>query len=164
MRPRRPIPLAEVELELRCTGLRSFDGAPEAALSTVHAVGDWNEIRARLPDGERRRVADGVTLPGVLTLRKHLVRGESGAPVVGMEAVPIVFDDDEVTMGFRPPLAGSSDTALSAIDGLLDSFFQTLRSNGLDSRSVAKRLSGFRGRGFEDPVALHDRLVGRSSP
>lgn len=164
MRPSQPLSLEEVDLELRCTGLPTFAQMPDAAVSTVQAVGGWNEIRARLPDDEARRVAGGVTLPGLLSLRTHLCRESSGAPVVGLEAVPVVFDGDTVTMGFRPPVVGSTEDAIDAVDDLLDSLFERLRDNGLDSRAVAQRIASDRGQSVGDPVAVHDRLAHQSSP
>jgi hypothetical protein len=164
VRPRRPLSLEKVELELRCTGLPTFAQMPDAAVSTVQAVGGWNEIRARLPDGEARRVAGGVTLPGLLSLRTHLSRECRGAPVVGLEAVPVVFEDEEVTLGFRPPVVGTTEEAMDVVDDLLDSLFERLRDNGLDSRAVAERIASDRGQTVGDPVAVHDRLAQQPPP
>lgn len=164
VRPHRPLPVSEVSLDLRCSGLPTFTESPEEAVSTIQAIGDWNEIRARLPDGEERRVAGGVTLPGLLELREHVERGSRGAPVVGMEAVPVVNDGERVTLGFRPPLSGRQEEALAAVDDMLETLFGLLRSHGVDSRAVAERVAVSRGRSLGDPVAVHDRLAGRSAP
>lgn len=160
----RPLPVADVSLDIRCSGLPTFTESPEEAVSTVQAIGDWNEIRAQLPDGEERRVAGGVTLPGLLELREHVERGGRGSPVVGMEAVPVVKKGDRVTLGFRPPLFGRREEALDAVDDMLDTLFGLLRSHGVDSRAVAERVALTHGRSLGDPVAVHDRLAGRSAP
>lgn len=164
MRPQRPLPVAEVSLDIRCYGLPTFTESPEEAVSTVQAIGDWNEIRARLPDGEERRVAGGVTLPGLLELRDHVERGDPGTPVVGMEAIPVVTDGDRVTLGFRPPVSGRREEILAAVDDMLATLFGLLRSHGVDSRAVAERVALLRGRSLGDPVAVHDRLAGPSAP
>lgn len=164
VRLQRPLPVADVSLEIRCSGLRTFTESSKEAVSTIRAIGDWNEIRARLPNGEERRVAGSVTLPGLLELREHIERGEAGAPVVGMEAVPVVTDSDSVTIGFRPQLAGRREDAIAAVDDVLDTLFGLMRSHGLDSRAVVERVALCRGRALGDPVAIHDRLAGRSAP
>ncbi|MFB6112025.1 MAG: hypothetical protein ABEJ35_05755 [Halobacteriaceae archaeon] len=164
MRPRKPLPLSAVELELRCTGLEAFADAPDAAASTIRAVGDWNELRATPEGGETRRIAAGVTLPGLLSLWDHVAAERDGAPVVGMEAVPILIDAERVSLGFRPPLVGDLTTALVAVEGLLEEFFATLRTHGLDSRELARRAATIRGTGPGEIMALHDRLEDGSAP
>lgn len=164
MRPQRPIPVADVSLDIRCSGLPTFTETPEEAVSTIQAIGDWNEIRARLPEGEERRVAGGVTLPGLLELREHVDRGNRGAPVVGMEAVPVINEGDRITIGFRPPLAGHREDALAAVDDMLETLFGLMRSHGVDSRAVVERVALSRGRSLGDPIAVHDRIAGRSAP
>lgn len=130
---------------------------PAAAESTVRIIGDWNDVRAELPDGTRLEVASSVSLSGLLDLFDHLEHRRCGRPIVGMGPVPVVLDGDDVTLGFRIPLVGTRSEAQTAIEGLVAEVFDQLRGHGIDSRGVATRMED----AFDtavDVVALHDRL------
>lgn len=157
MQQREPVHLQDVSLSVRCTGLEAFRNDPDAAESTVRIIGDWNDVRAELPDGTRLEVASSVSLPGLLNLLEHLDKRRCGRPVVGMGPVPVVLDGDDVTLGFRIPLVGTRDEAVSTVESLVDGVFAQLRAHGIDSRAVAQRV-GDAVDGAIDVVALHDRL------
>jgi|GEM_PF-3322290 len=158
MQQRKPISLRDATLSVRCTGLDAFRDAPDAAESTVRIIGDWNDVRARLPDGTRMEVASSVSLTGLLDLFGHVDARRCGRPIVGMGPVPVVLDGEEVTLGFRVPLVGSRREALAAVEGLIDAVFDQLRTHGIDSRAVAARVGDTIEDGV-DVVALHDRLI-----
>lgn len=157
MQQRDPVHLRDATLSVRCTGLEAFRNDPESAESTVRIIGDWNDVRAELPDGTRLEVASSVSLTGLLTLLDHVYSRRCGRPIVGMGPVPVVLDGEEVTLGFRIPLVGTRTETLDAIEGLVGGIFHQLRANGIESRSVAKRV-GEAVDGAVDVVELHDRL------
>ncbi|MFB6104764.1 MAG: hypothetical protein ABEJ57_06755 [Halobacteriaceae archaeon] len=158
MQQRTPISLRDATLSVRCTGLDAFRDAPDAAESTVRIIGDWNDVRAELPDGTRMEVASSVSLTGLLDLLDHVDARRCGRPIVGMGPVPVVLDGEEVTLGFRVPLVGTRGEAIDAVEGLVEAVFAQLRAHDIDSRAVADRI-GSTIEGGVDVVALHDRLL-----
>lgn len=160
MQQRDPVHLSDATLRVRCTGLDAFPDAPEAAASTVRIIGDWNDVRAELPDGTLLEVASSVSLTGLLDLLEHVRDRRCGRPIVGMGPVPVVLEGDDVTLGFRVPLVGSQAQAMDAIEGLVDNIFGQLRDHDIDSRDVAARV-GETMDGAVDVVELHDRLQTR---
>lgn len=153
MQQREPVHLRDASLSVRCTGLDAFRNMPAAAESTVRIIGDWNDVRAELPDGTRLEVASSVSLSGLLDLFDHIEQRRCGRPIVGMGPVPVVLDGEDVTLGFRIPLVGTRSEAIDAVEALVGGVFAQLRDHGIDSRDVATRMEH-----VVDVVALHDRL------
>lgn len=158
MQQRDPVYLDDATISVRCTGLDAFRDAPAAAESTVRIIGDWNDVRAELPDGTRLEVASSVSLTGLLDLFDHVDNRRCGRPIVGMGPVPVVHDGDDVTLGFRVPLVGTREQALDAVEGLVGAIFAQLRANGIDSHAVAQRLDETTDTTV-DVLTLHDRLA-----
>lgn len=157
MQQRDPVYLRDATLSVRCTGLDAFRDAPDAAESTVRIIGDWNDVRAELPDGSLLEIASSVSLTGLLTLLEHVQDRRCGRPIVGMGPVPVVMDGEDVTLGFRIPLVGSREEALDAVEGLVGTIFDQLRAHDIDSRQVANRVGDATDCSI-DVVELHDRL------
>lgn len=157
MQQRDPVHLRDATLSVRCTGLDAFRDDPAAAESTVRIIGDWNDVRAELPDGTLLEVASSVSLTGLLDLLEHIQDRRCGRPIVGMGPVPVVMEGETVTLGFRVPLVGTRQQAKDAVEGLVGTIFDQLRSNDIDSRGVATRV-GDTIDGAIDVVELHDRL------
>ena len=98
-------------------------------------------------------------LEHLFLLLNHIEQGESGAVLAGTGGMDVTYENETVTLHGRPPVVGTIGEMKTVVRTLIQSVFEELVADGVDTRSVAQEIADGRFSFAIDSVTVHDALT-----
>jgi hypothetical protein len=98
-------------------------------------------------------------LEHLFLLLNHIEQGESGAVLAGTGGMDVTYENEMVTLDGRQPVVGAIGEMKTVVRTLIQSVFEELVADGVDTRRVAQEIADGRISFAIDPVRVHDAMT-----